>query len=202
MSATGATIVLPPPARDGGVTVEQALSARRSVRAWAKAPLTLAQTGQLLWAAQGVTHSDGLRTAPSAGALYPLEIYVVAGAVEGLVSGTYRYLPQQHALQATGEGDDRAALASAAYQQGWLAAAPAIIVIAAVPKRTARKYGARAERYVAIEAGHAAQNVYLQAEALGLGTTLVGAFADRQVSSILGLPKGERPLCLLPVGKP
>lgn len=193
-------LLLPPPRPASPVSVEEALASRRSVRHFADAPLTLADAAQLVWAAQGITHAEGLRTAPSAGALYPLEIYLVAGTVAAAPAGVYRYLPAHHRLERTVAGDLRRALAAAAFHQNWIAEAPAMIVIAAVVRRTRLKYGERGERYVHIEAGHAAQNVGLQAVALGLGTTLVGAFADAEVKRVLGLTE-EEPLLLVVVGK-
>jgi SagB-type dehydrogenase family enzyme len=186
----------------GGMAVEEALAARRSVREFGPTPLALTELAQLLWAAQGTSHRDGLRTAPSAGALYPLEIFVVAGGVTGLTSGVYRYLPRGHRLASVAEGDRRRALAGAALHQDWMGAAPAAIVVAAVEARTARKYGARAPRYVHMEVGCVAQNVALQAAALGLGTVMVGAFGEEEVSAIVGLAEEERPLVILPVGRP
>ena len=132
----------------------------------------------------------------------PLEVYLVAGAVSGLRPAVYHYDPRRHRLVLRQEGDARTRLAQAALQQGWVAEAPAVIVLAAVPARTARKYGERATRYVHMEVGHAAQNVYLQAAALGLGTTVVGAFHDTAVTRALGLPAETKPMALLPVGRP
>lgn len=193
---------LPRPKLDGDVSVERALALRRSVRAFAPEALPLAAVAQLLWAAQGVTDPGGLRTAPSAGALYPLEVYLVAGAVSGIRPGIYHYDPRRHRLLLESEGDARTGVAGAALAQDWVAEAPAIVVLAAVSERTARKYGERAPRYVHMEAGHAAQNVYLQATALGLGTTLVGAFRDGDLVRVLRLPGNVKPLGLLPIGKP
>jgi SagB-type dehydrogenase family enzyme len=195
-------VALAPPRRDGEVPLERLLSARRSIRELARGTLTLAAVGQLLWAAQGVNRGTGFRTAPSAGALYPLEVLLVVGEVGGLDRGVYRYHPAGHALAKAGDGDRRAALAGAALGQGWIAEAATLLVLAAVYRRTAGKYGSRAERYVHIEVGHAAQNVYLQALALGLGTTEVGAFDDRAVKDVLGLGEGEDPLAIMPVGRP
>jgi SagB-type dehydrogenase family enzyme len=195
-------VVLSEPRRDGEFAVERALALRRSIREFAPGPLPLAAVSQLLWAAQGVTHPDGLRTAPSAGALHPLEVYLVAGAVTGLEPGVYRYDAQRHRLSLQSAGDSRAGVVEATLGQDWVAEAPAIIVLAGVYQRTSRKYGARAPRYVHMEMGHAAQNVYLQATALGLGTTLVGAFRDDELAQVLGLPKHIEPLGLLPVGTP
>ncbi len=200
---TMTTIALPPPRTEGSLAVEAALARRRSVRAFADRSLSLEQLGQILWAAQGITGRRWpMRTAPSAGALYPLEVLVVAGTVDGLADGVYRYRPRKHDLQAVETGDHREALARAALGQGWMAQAPVILTITGIMARTAVKYGRRAERYVYMEAGHAAQNVYLQAQAEGLGTTAVGAFRDNAVRTLLGLPEDEAPLYLMPVGVP
>jgi len=197
------SVKLPDPRRDSETSVEKALLKRRSVRSYADQPLTLAQVSQILWAAQGVTEpSRGLRTAPSAGALYPLEVYVVAGKVEGLPAGIYKYVPRSHTLTRVAEGDKRSELAAAALNQNWIAEAPIILVVSAVYDRTAVKYGTRATRYVHIEVGHAAQNVCLQAVALGLGAGVVGAFDDNGVARVLSAPSSEAPLYILPVGKP
>lgn len=195
-------IPLPPPRLDGPVSVEQALQRRRSVREFSSAALALADLGQLLWAAQGHTRADGLRTAPSAGALYPLELVVVAGNVRDLAPGAYAYAPARHALTLLGAGDRRAALAAAALGQRWMEAAPAVIVFCAVPARTTRKYGARGIQYIYLEAGHAAQNVFLEAQALGLGAAAVGAFDEARVARALPLAPDWAPLYLMPVGTP
>jgi SagB-type dehydrogenase family enzyme len=195
-------INLPKPRQDGKTSVESALRHRRTVREFRNTSLTLADLSQLLWAAQGITSPDGRRTAPSAGALYPLEVFVVAGSVEGLPAGVYRYQPREHGLVRMAEGDRRARLTSAGLEQPSLKEAPATIVIAGVYERTAKKYKERAERYVHIEAGHASQNVQLQAVSLELGSVIVGAFDDDQVKLLLGLARDEQPLCLLPVGTP
>lgn len=162
----------------------------------------MAQLSQLLWAAQGITSRDGKRTAPSAGALYPLEVYVIAGKVTGLEPGVYHYQPTRSSLLQRSAGDLRRALGRAAHGQFWVASAPAVAVITGIVSRTARGYGARAERYVAIECGAAAENLALEAVALGLGTVPVGAFDDAAVSRVLSLPTGEKPLLILPIGKP
>ena len=194
-------IALPKPRFDSEVAVEQALARRRSVREFANEPLPLPAVSQLLWAAQGITDSKGRRTAPSAGALYPLEVYLVVGNVSGTSAGVYRYDPKQHHLVLGSEGDRRAEVAKAALDQDWIAEAPAILVITGVYERTAHKYRNRAPRYVHIEAGHAAQNVYLQATALGLGTTIVGAFRDAELMRALGVEGEAKPLAVLPVGR-
>lgn len=191
---------LPEPRLDGDVSLEASIRERRSVREFSKRPLSLADAGQLLWAAQGVTSRDGGRAAPSAGALYPLELYLVAGNIESLPAGLYRYRPRGHRLQHLADGDLRDALGRAALGQAWVRRAPAVLVIAAVYERSARKYGQRARRYARIETGHAAQNVYLQAVALDLGTVIVGAFDDTEVQQVLNLPADHAPLALMPAG--
>jgi SagB-type dehydrogenase family enzyme len=193
---------LPPPDTVGATPLEQLLARRRSVRSFADTTLDLAAVGQLLWAAQGVRDASGMRTSPSAGALYPLELYLVAGAVHGLPAGTYHYEPDSHRLVHLASGDRRAAVAAAALDQAWLAEAPALIVVAAVEERTRSKYRTRARRYVRIEVGHAAQNLALQAAALGLGTVVVGAFRDADVREVLGLADPAQPVLILPVGEP
>ncbi len=190
------SVPLPTPRSQGPLSLEETLARRRSVREFADTPLTLAELGQLLWAAQGLTHEAGLRTAPSAGALYPLEVYVV------MREGVYRYDPARHRLIVHARGDARPALHAAALSQDAVRRAPATIVIAAVYARTARKYGEeRAPRYVHLEAGHAAQNVLLQAVALGLGAVPIGAFYDDEVARVLALPAEYAPLYLIPVGR-
>jgi SagB-type dehydrogenase family enzyme len=181
--------------------LDGALAARRSVRHFAAGAVTLAAVGQLLWAAQGVRpSSDGRRTAPSAGALYPLELYLLAGDVTGLAAGVYKYEPDGHVLILHAPGDHRESLAQAAWSQQCVADGTVIVVVVAVYQRSAQKYHDRASRYVHMEVGHAAQNVYLQAQSLDLGTVIVGAFQDRAVQRVLGLPDNEAPLVLMPVG--
>lgn len=193
-------IDLPPPQRTGTVSVEAALAARHSVREFAPAALSLAQLGQLLWAAQGITHGPGLRTAPSAGALYPLEVYVACARVRGLEPGVYRYQSSGHRLQPVTQGDPGAQLSQAAYGQEAVREAPAVLVFAAVLDRTQRKYGARAQRYVDLEIGHAAENVALQAAALGLATVPVGAFDDAAAARAAAVQSGAEVRYLMPVG--
>lgn len=194
-------ILLPPIESKGELSIEEALERRRSVRDFGRDGLDLADISQLLWSAQGITGRRGLRTVPSAGALYPLEIYVVAGNVEGLSAGLYHYRPKKHELVPLANGDLRRPLASAALDQRWVSRAPAVLVIAAVYERTAKKYGQRAHRYVHMEVGFAAQNIYLQATARSLGTVMVGAFDDNAVQDVLGLPSDHKPLGLMPVGR-
>jgi len=176
----GQPLKLQPAETGGDMSVEQAIGSRRSLRHYSGS-LELADVSQLLWAAQGVTHPDGYRVAPSAGALYPLEIYLVVGKVAGLTAGVYRYRPAEHDLIQLGTADLRRQLASAAYGQSFMQTAAAVFVITGVYERTRKTYGQRARRYVYMEVGHAAQNVYLQAVARGLGTLILGAFDDAQV---------------------
>ncbi|KLK88308.1 nitroreductase [Methanoculleus sediminis] len=195
-------ITLPEPREKGNVSVEEALWGRRSVRVYADVPFALADAGQVLWAAQGITDDRGYRTAPSAGGLYPLEVYLVAGGVMGLEPGVYHYRPGEHLLVRVGAGDRRAVLQAAAVNQTSVGDAPATIVIAAIPERTTAKYGERGTRYVYMEAGHAAENVYLQAEALDHATVVIGAFDEDRVRETLALPENTTPLYLMPVGRP
>jgi SagB-type dehydrogenase family enzyme len=199
---TGPEIDLPDPQLSGDMSVEQALHERRSLRAYRHAPLTLAELSQLLWAAQGITHPNGWRTAASAGALYPLELLVVVGNVTGLETGVYRYSPERHTLTLTLPGDQRAALSAAALGQESVALGAVVLALAGVYERTSGRYGERGQQYVHMEVGIASQNIHLQAVALELGTVFIGAFDDAQVQAILGLAADERPLCLMPVGRP
>jgi SagB-type dehydrogenase family enzyme len=192
---------LPTPRNDGAISLEKALQRRRSVREFVPEPLELWQISQLAWAAQGVTGPDLYRTAPSAGALYPLGLYVVSGNVNGLPPGVYKYDVREHGLSLCLQGDKRRELSEAALSQSSIIEASALFAVSAVYKRTTAKYGERGIRYVHMEAGHAAQNLLLQAAALGLGSVLVGAFSDERVSQILRLNEFESPLYLIPMGK-
>jgi SagB-type dehydrogenase family enzyme len=189
-------MALPPPGLVGEKSLEEVIASRRSMREFADQALSWSDISQLLWSAQGITDPGGLRTAPSAGALYPLEIYVA------LPDGAYHYLPCGHAVESVSAGDLRGDLWQAGLRQDALRQASAIFVIAAVYERTEAKYGERAERYVHMEAGHAAQNMLLQAVALELGAVPIGAFSDELVQAALGLPADHRPLYLIPVGHP
>jgi len=193
-------IRLPEPRYSGDKSVEGAILNRRSVRDYRNEFLSLEEISQLLWSAQGITDGRSKRAAPSAGALYPLEIYVVVGLVEGLNPGVYHYQPEENSLVNTLSGDLRKELAQAALNQAWVENAPVDVVITAVYGRTTRKYGERGIRYVWLEAGHAAQNICLQVESLGLGTVTVGAFDDSRVKEILNLTD-EEPLYIMPVGR-
>ena len=194
-------IPLPEITISGEQFFQQLLHQRRSVRDFQDVSINLSDIGQLLWAAQGITDSRGYRTAPSAGALYPLELYVVAGQVKDISSGIYHYDPNNHRLIKVAGGDRRKNLARAAYRQASVSDAASVVVFAAVYERTTFKYGKRGVRYVHIETGHAAQNLHLQAESLGLSTVVVGAFDDDGVKAVLQLPDDVQPLILMPVGK-
>lgn len=194
-------IKLPEPRHISDISIEEALLRRRSTRDYTHDPLTLQEVSQLLWAAQGITHTKGFRTAPSAGALYPLEIYMVVGDVKNLVEGVYKYNPHKHELLRVLDGNKRSELAEAALDQVCVKEASIDIVIAAVYERTTVKYGDRGIRYVHIEVGHVAQNLCLQASALDLGIVTVGAFYDEQVKDILNLLDKEMPLYIIPIGK-
>jgi SagB-type dehydrogenase family enzyme len=194
-------IPLPEARRQGAMSVEAALWARRSIRDLRPDAVPLADAAQLLWAAQGKNRPDGHRTAPSARAVYPLEIYLVAGSVEGLAAGVYRYRSATHDLVLVQAGDKRAELTAAPGRApGWAASAPLLVVFAGSWDRASRRFGARTERYVAMEVGLAAQNLYLQAAALGLGTTFMGNYNDSAMTRVLGAD--ERPMGVMPVGRP
>jgi len=194
-------IGLPEPQYDSDVSIEQSLRQRRSTRDYTNEPLKLHEVSQLLWATQGTTDPRGFRTAPSAGALYPLELYVVVGKVEHLSPGIYKYDPHDHEIVLLIEGDKRVDLAVAALSQTWVKDGALTIVIAAVYERTTVKYGDRGIRYVHIEVGHAAQNLCLQATAMDLGVVTVGAFNDERVIELLNLPDNEKPLYIIPIGR-
>lgn len=202
VAAASTDLALQGATRRGGMPLAEALATRRSVRRFGTQPLSLAAVGQLLWAAQGLS-AAGRRTAPSAGALYPLELHLVAAHVDGLSPGAHRYLPEAHALRRTDVEITPAALQSAALGQASVGMAPAVVAITAVEARSAVKYGTpRAARYAAFEAGAAAQNLALQAVALGLASLVVGGFDDAAVRRALQLPDGEQPLVLMPIGAP
>ncbi|OPY12181.1 MAG: Nitroreductase family protein [Syntrophus sp. PtaB.Bin001] len=194
-------IKLPQPMFTGDTSVEKALQERHSLRDYPRIPLELSEISQLLWAAQGITGFGGRRTAPSAGATYPLEVRVVVGNVNGLSAGIYAYSPHKHELKKIEKGDKRLPLSNACLDQKAVKNAAASIVISAVYQRTMIKYGERGFRYVNMEAGHAAQNVCLQAVSLGLATVVIGAFHDEMVKAILNLPEKEEPLYVIPVGR-
>lgn len=194
-------MVLPEPRKESKTSIEEALLKRRSIREYKDEALSLEEISQILWSAQGITAPErGGRTAPSAGALYPLEIYLVVRKIENLESGVYHYLPEGHKIKQVLEKDISGELAIAGLNQMFIKDAPANIVISAVFSRTTSKYGERGNQYVYMEAGHASENIYLQIESLGLGTVTVGAFSDEEVKRILNLQE-EIPLYIMPIGR-
>lgn len=198
---TGKSTKLPDPSLKGEFSLEEALAERRSIRDYAGTPLSMAELSQLLWAGQGITADWGGRTAPSAGGTYPLELYVVAGQVDGLTAGIYKYKPADNEIIEFRQNDLRSELAEAVLDQEWVREGAIDIIIAAVFERTTTRYGERGKNYVYMEAGHAAQNICLQATALNLGAVTVGAFEDDKLKSLISMPADETPLYVIPVGK-
>ncbi len=192
---------LPEPRYDSDYSIEKAIFERRSIRYYTRESLMLEELSQLLWAAQGITSRRSERSSPSAGALYPLEVYAATGDVDNLEPAVYRYQPANHEIETMLEGDIRALLADAALEQQYIAEGAAVIVITSVFERITQKYGERGIRYAHMEAGHTAQNIYLQAAALKLGTVAIGAFQERRVMQLMNLANGEEPLYIVPVGR-
>jgi len=205
------SIELPAPAFDSEYSIEKVLQGRRSVRKYTDDPLTLEEVSQLLWAAYGITYSrdgmpdflrGGLKTAPSAGARYPLEVYLVAGNVIDLSAGIYWYIPEGHKILRLADGDGREGLEAACLGQKFAGEAPASIVWSAVYERCTEKYGDRGrDRYVCMDLGHSAQNIYLQCGSLGLGSCAIGAFTDDMLKKLIGMTEEEVPLYVMPVGR-
>ena len=195
------SIKLPKPQYDSNVSIEETLLKRRSIRSYKSEPLAIAEISQLLWSAQGVTNKKGFRTAPSAGALYPLEVYIAAGNVTDLDAGIYKYYPHRHEIVNTVKGDKRSELCRAGLGQSSIKNAPAVMVFCAVFERVTGSYGKRGLQYVHMEVGHAIQNVCLQAISLGLGSVIIGAFNDYDVKEVMNFELDEHPLLILPVGK-
>ena len=194
---------LPKPTVAGKISVEQAIKDRRTIRSFRPKALSAEMFSQLLWSAQGVTEDSGFkRAAPSAGAMYPMDVYASLGknCVVGFEEGTYHYEPEKHAVWVHAQKDARNQLAVASLSQMWMAQAPLILIITAEYDRIAVKYGQRGVRYAMIEAGHIAQNIFLQAQALDLAAGIVGAFADEEVVDVLKIPTSHAPLLLMPVG--
>ncbi|MGD2148612.1 MAG: SagB/ThcOx family dehydrogenase [Anaerolineae bacterium] len=189
---------LPKPRTDGPVSVEAAIAKRRSVRRYGPENLTLDEIGQLLWAAQGITgERESRRAAPSAGGRHPLVFYVCRS------DGIWRYRPQAHTLTLHLDQDVREALGEAAWRQDFIGQAPCVFAISAIFERSTERYRDRGKvRYVPMDTGHAAENLALQAVALGLVSVAVGAFDDGLVREVLALPGQEEPLYLIPVGHP
>jgi len=184
------TRALPKPATDGGDGLWGVIRARRSIRDFRREPVSQEQLAQLLWATQGITggqRGHAFRAAPSAGACYPIDTYLVVHRVEGLEPGLYRYDVERAALEALRQGDLSAAIAAACLDQEMAAEAAVVFAWAAVPGRSKRRYRERAYRYVYMDAGHIGQNLHLAATAIGLGCCAIGAFLDDEVNAILGL---------------
>jgi SagB-type dehydrogenase family enzyme len=182
------------------MAIEKVLHDRRSLRTPAPDALGLEQVGQLCWAAQGVTDGKGHRTASSALATYPLELYVLAGQVTGLQPGMYHYEPASHSLQTFAAVDRRAELVDKAIGQQWIATAPVVFVITGRAAKMT-KMADRAQAFMNVEAGLATQGLFLQATSLGLGSTFVGGFKPKEAAAVLALPEGDEILAVLPVGK-
>lgn len=196
-------MMLPKPDHEGSLSVEEAIKRRRTVRSFSSRPIKKEDLSQLLYAAQGITEDHGFkRAAPSGGALYPLDVYTVVGekGVEGLDAGVYHYVPSGHRIEHVTTGDRKNQLAKASLYQMWMARPPLNFVITAEYSRICSKYGDRGIRYAIIEVGHVGQNIFLQAESLGLKAGIVGAFEDMKVVNILGIPKKHEPLLIMPVG--
>jgi len=210
IAVMGEEILLPPPKRMTTIVVEEAILLRRSIRDYSSDPIPIVDLSMILWAAQGITETRwGLRAAPSAGATYPLEIYVVVGDRgvvledgEYLAPGIYKYDVRRHSIILVKKGDYRDNLAQAALDQDWVRLAPVNIVVCAIYERTTSRYGERGIRYVHMEVGHVGQNIYLMATALNLGTVAVGAFYDDRVAEIINAASNEHPLYIMPIGKP
>jgi SagB-type dehydrogenase family enzyme len=196
-------VKLPKEVKFEGLSVAEAIPKRRSERDFTGKPISLLELSQLLYYAYGITSlREGLRAAPSAGALYPIEIYPVANSVEGLDRGIYRYSPQEHSLTLRRKGDFRREMVQCALEQDMFAQASVVFILSAVFKRSERKYRGRAQRYILLEAGHISQNIYLVATSLGLGACAVGAFSDDDFNHMLGIDgKEEGVLYLMLVGK-
>ncbi len=202
-------IALPTPSFKSETSIEEALLNRRSIRQYTDASLSLSEVSQLLWAAYGVTKRvapgklrGGLKTAPSAGALYPLELYLAAWKVEGLDPGFYLYNPDGHVLYPVKAGDFHKELGEACYDQSYVTDAPASIIWSAIVERTTSKYGSRGrERYVPMDLGHSAENVYLQVQSMGMGTVAIGAFDDLKLQLLVPMTRPEEPLYVMPLGK-
>jgi SagB-type dehydrogenase family enzyme len=205
-------IKLPSPWLKGNVSLEETILRRRSVRRYRREPLLLSQLSQILWSAQGITGTRGFRAAPSAGATYPLEIFMFVGkqgviaseakqALKELQAGIYHYEADSHSLILHKPADLRPDLARATLNQEFVIEAPVDIVICALYHRTSYRYGKRGERYVHMEVGHVGENIHLQAVALGLATVEVGAFHDEEVWKVLEVEEQIKPLYIMPLGK-
>jgi len=193
-------IKLPKPSTKSDVSLEETLASRRSVRQYKATALDMAKISQLLWAGQGITNSRNFRTAPSAGATFPLDLYILIGISDTISPGLYRYYPEEQALALIREGDLRTDLAAVALNQPMVKKAPVTIIFSATYSKTTSRYGDRGVMYVHNEVGHAAQNIYLQCETLGLGTVAIGAFDDDKANRFMEFPQGKEVVYMMPVG--
>ena len=199
------TVDLPQAEISSNMSVDEAIQNRRSVRCFSTTSLTLQDVSQLLWAAQGITDSErNFRATPSAGHVFPMEVYLVAGngSVQGLEAGIYHYNPFNNTLEKIVDGDQRYNLSQAAHQQEWVYEAPISLVITGDYLKMEDKYpeGNISTRFVDMEAGHIGENIYLEAVSRGLGTVAIGSFYDNQMINLLKLPSNETPLYIYPVG--
>ncbi len=195
-------IILPNPKKTWNLTVEEALQQRRSIRSFQDSYLTMDELGQILWAAQGITDDNYKRTAPSAWATYPLEIYVAVNNVEDIHQWVYYYDNKNHELKRIVKGNVSDELTSAALGQSFVGDAAVNFIIAGKYERTTLRYSDRWKQYVHMEVGHVGQNIYLQCEALDLWTVAIGAFNDEEVRQILDVWKEKTPFYIMPVWKP
>lgn len=197
----GTMISLPQPITDGHVSLEKSMSLRRSVRTYKNQPLSIQELSQLLWAGQGVTNERGFRTAPSAGATFPIELFVVVNNVQGLKKGIYHYIIGEHKLKLVDVRQVEKELARAALSQSMISDGGVVIILTAIFERTTQRYGERGIRYIHNEIGHVSQNIHLQVAALNLGTVVIGAYRDEEVEAILNLGNEIRVLYMMPIGK-
>ncbi|RPH92575.1 SagB/ThcOx family dehydrogenase [candidate division KSB1 bacterium] len=200
-SAAEKTILLPEPKTRSRFSVERALLMRRSIRDYTKESLTLEELTQLLWSCQGITSAEGFRTTPSAGAVYPLEIYAVVERVDDLPAGVYHYLPgrKEHRIESVKRGHFGKRIFELSTKQDFIKDAAVNIILATVTSRMEKQYGEAALRYVLMEMGHAAQNIHIQAEALGLGSVAVGYLNEKTVQELMGIE--AEPLYMVSAGK-
>ena len=206
----GSKFFLPLPKFASGVSIEQSLAWRRSIRDYKDEPITIVNLSILLWSAQGVNELKyGFRTTPSAGGTYPLEVYAIISSrgvmiddATYLPAGSYKYDHRDHSITMVKDGDLSEELSNASLNQEWVRKAPVNLVICADYVRITRVYGERGDRYVHMEDGHVGQNLYLMVAALHLGTVVIGAFSDDQVKTVVGSQGSEQPLYVQPVGVP
>jgi SagB-type dehydrogenase family enzyme len=191
-------IELPSPSTKGKVSVEEAISKRRSIRNFKENDLSLNEISQILWSAQGITKKTSylnLRAAPSAGAIYPITVFLIKK------DGVFEYLVEKHSIKLISQKDIREKIAEASFNQNFISKAPISLILCANYSKITQKYGKRGIRYADIEVGHIAENIHLQAVSLELGSVPVGAFDDEKISEILSLPKDLKPVYIIPIGR-